>query len=147
MILEFLEEAQAIYAQYLAEQKAAGRKHLDGWLTVEKDALRIVVHDYRGKHPVSSYYWYRLWFQCAGIHEIERPKEGRPRNGPRFVSSTCMLTPNMASTCRTPQAVADHAAKNFRSPRLDDSVGLVKASTGQLGPGRQCESSKTFVPV
>jgi aromatic ring-cleaving dioxygenase len=64
------------------EQKAAGRKHLDVWLTVEKDALQIVVHDYRGEHPVSSYYEYRLWFQCSGIHEIERRKRKKVSKRP-----------------------------------------------------------------
>lgn len=72
MILESLEEAQAAYKKHFAEQKEARGKHLDAWLTVKKDVLRIVVHDYRGEHPMSTCYEYDLWFECAGIHEIEK---------------------------------------------------------------------------
>jgi hypothetical protein len=72
MILESLEEAQAAYSKHFAEQKEAGGKYLDAWLTVTRDALRIVVRDCRGEYPTSTCYEYDLWFDCAGIHEIEK---------------------------------------------------------------------------
>jgi len=72
MILESLEEAQAVYSKHFAEQKEAGRKYLDAWLTVRRDTLRVIVRDNRGKHPMSTCYEYDLWFDCAGIHEIEK---------------------------------------------------------------------------
>lgn len=72
MILESLKEAQAVYSKQFSEQKEAGGKYLDAWLTVRRDALRIVVRDYRGEHPMSTCYEYDLWFECVGIHEIEK---------------------------------------------------------------------------
>jgi len=78
MILESLEEAQAVYSKHVAEQKEAGEKSLNAWLTVKKDALRIVVRDYRGEYPMSTFYEYDLWFDCAGIHEIEKGARRKP---------------------------------------------------------------------
>jgi hypothetical protein len=78
MILESLEEAQAVYSRHLAEQKEAGENSLNAWLTVRKDTLRIVVRDYRGEHPMSTCYEYDLWFDCAGIHEIEKGARRKP---------------------------------------------------------------------
>jgi hypothetical protein len=84
MILESLEEAQAVYSRHLAEQKEAGEKSLNAWLTVKKDVLRIVVRDYRGEHPMSTCYEYDLWFDCAGIHEIENGSRRRRFKRPSF---------------------------------------------------------------
>jgi len=78
MILQSLEEAQAVYSKHFAEQTKARGKYLDAWLTVKKDTLRIVVRDYRGEHPMSTCYEYDLWFDCAGIHEIEKGARRKP---------------------------------------------------------------------
>jgi len=78
MILESLEEAQAVYSKHLAEQKEAGRKYLDACLTVRRDTLRVVVRDNRRKQPMSTCYEYDLWFDCAGIHEIEEGARRKP---------------------------------------------------------------------
>lgn len=82
MVLWTLEEAQAVYVRHFAEQKEAGGKYLDAWLTVRKDALRIVVHDTRGDQLETKAYEYGLWFQCAGIHEITRGLRRRLKRPP-----------------------------------------------------------------
>ncbi|HYA42407.1 MAG TPA: hypothetical protein VEF34_13960 [Syntrophobacteraceae bacterium] len=87
MILDTLEEAQAVYAKHFAEQRQAGGKSLDAWLTVRKDALRIVVRDARGEQLMTTAYEYDLCFQCAGMHEITRGLRRRLKHPPpRFPS-------------------------------------------------------------
>jgi len=75
MVLWSLEEAHAVFQKHLAEQKEAGGKGLDAWLTVSRDILLVGVRDYHGELPMTIAYEYRLGFKCAGIHQIRR----RPR--------------------------------------------------------------------